>query len=157
LRPGDVIEDVRVAHYNGETWSLLGAINRNSGISMRPPTAANAPHVAVGQTGNGVVVWQEPDNDGVARIWARRLFSSSVDYVLPVSATTYGGGPIGDDADAPTVAISRLGQAEVAYRQNVTAGSPLPGPRIYLNTLPDGESADGSRFAGAAIVDQSVN
>jgi hypothetical protein len=156
LHPGDVIEDVRVAHYNGETWSRLGAINRNAGISMRPPTPANAPRVAVGQTGNGVVVWQEPDNDGVARIWARRLFAASLDYVLPVSAASYDGAPIGDDADAPSVAISRLGQAEVAYRQSASAGSPLPGPRIYLNTLPDGESADGSRFAGAAIVDQAV-
>ena len=38
------------------------------------------------------------------------------------------------------MAISRLGQAEVAYRQGVGPGSPLPGPRIFLNTLPDGES-----------------
>jgi PKD domain len=156
LRPGDVIEEVRVAHYNGEVWSRLGAVNRNSGISMRPPTQANAPQVAVTQTGTGVVVWQEPDNDGVARIWARRLFGSSLDYVLPVSAASFGGAPIGDDADAPSLAISRLGQAEVAYRQSASFGSPLPGPRIYLNTLPDGESADGSRFAGASIVDQAV-
>ena len=157
LRPGDVIEDVRVAHYNGETWSRLGAVNRNSGVSMRPPTQANAPHVAVGQTGNGVVVWQEPDVEGVARIWARRLFASNLDYVLPVSAATFEGTPIGDDADAPSIAISRLGQAEVAYRQGVSAGSPLPGPRIFLNTLPDGESADGSRFVGASVVDQAVD
>ena len=38
LRPGDVVEDVRVAHFNGERWSPLGAINRNPGVSMRPPT-----------------------------------------------------------------------------------------------------------------------
>jgi hypothetical protein len=157
LRPSDVIEDVRVAHYNGETWSRLGAVNRNSGVSMRPPTQANSPHVAVGQTGNGVVVWQEPDIDGVARIWARRLFASALDYVLPVSAATFAGAPIGDDADGPSVAMSRLGQAEVAYRQGVSSGSPLPGPRIFLNTLPDGESADGSRFVGASVVDQAVS
>jgi hypothetical protein len=157
LRPGDVIEDVRVAHYNGETWSRLGPVNRNSGVSMRPPTQANAPHVAVGQTGNGVVVWQEPDIDGVARIWARRLFGSSLDYVLPVSAASFAGAPIGDDADGQSVAISRLGQAEVAYRQGVSSGSALPGPRIFLNTLPDGESNDGSRFVGASVVDQAVS
>jgi hypothetical protein len=157
LRPGDVVEDVRVAHYNGEAWSRLGAINRNSGVSMRPPTPANAPRVAVNQTGNGVVVWQEPDIDGVARLWARRLFGSTVDYVLPVSASSYGGLPIQDDADAPSIAISRLGQAEVAYRQAASFGSPLPGPRIFLNTLPDGESSDGSQFIGASVVDQSVS
>jgi len=157
LRPGDVIEDVRMAHYDGEQWARLGAINRNSGVSMRPPTQGNAPRIAIGPTGNGVVVWQEPEITGVARIWARRLFGSTLDYVLPVSATTYNGVPIGDDADAPSVAISRLGQAEVAYRQAASLGSPLPGPRIFLNTLPDGESANGAQFLGAKIVDQAVS
>lgn len=156
LRPGDVGEAVRVAHFDGNRWSLLGAVNRNSGVAMRPPTQSNAPQIAVNATGNGLVVWQEPDTDGVARIWARRLFGSSLDYVLPVSAESLGGVPIGDDADAPSVALSRLGQAEVAYRQPVGPGSPLPGPRIFLNILPDGESADGSRFAGAAVADAVV-
>lgn len=157
LRPGDVIEDVRVAHFNGERWSPLGAINRDAGVSMRPPTPTNAPRIAIGQTGNGVVVWQEPDIDGVARIWARRLFGQALDYVLPVSAASLSGAAIGDDADAPSVAISRLGQAEVAYRQGAGPGSPLPGPRIFLNTLPDGESANGAGFSGAAVVDSAVS
>jgi hypothetical protein len=156
LHPGDVVEDVRVAHFDGERWSSLGAINRNPGVSMRPPTQANAPQIAIGPTGNGVVVWQEPDIDGVARIWARRLFGSTLDYVLPVSATSLSGSPIGDDADAPSVAVTRLGEAQVAYRQVAGAGSPLPGARIFLNTLPDGESLDGSQFAGASVVDSAV-
>ncbi|HUA74426.1 MAG TPA: PKD domain-containing protein [Solirubrobacteraceae bacterium] len=157
LRPDDVVEEVRVARFEGETWVGLGAINRNPGVSMRPPTANNAPQIAIGQTGNGIVVWQEPDIDGVARIWARRIFGRSLDYVLPVSATTLGSAPIGDDADAPSVSISRLGQAEVAYRQVAGPGSPLPGPRIFLNTLPDGESANGAEFEGAVIADGSVS
>src|SRR6202023_2294822 len=152
LRPGDVVEQVRVAHFNGQRWSGLGAINRNPGVSMRPPTQANAPQIAIGPGGNGVVVWQEPDIEGTARIWARRIFGSSIDYVLPVSAPGYS-----NDADAPSVAISRLGQAEVAYRQLTGPGSPLPGPRIFLNTLPDGESANGSQFLGASIVDSAVS
>jgi hypothetical protein len=156
LRPGDVVEDVRVAHFDGETWSALGAINRNPGVSMRPPTQSNAPQIAIGPTGNAVVVWQEPDIDGVARIWARRLFGSTLDFVLPVSAASLGSAPIGQDADAPSVAISRLGQAEVAYRQVAGPGSPLPGPRIFLNTLPDGESANGTEFEGANVVDSAV-
>ncbi|MFI5004596.1 MAG: PKD domain-containing protein [Solirubrobacterales bacterium] len=157
LRPGDVVEQVRVAHFNGRRWSGLGAINRNSGISMRPPTQANAPRIAIGPTGSGIVVWQEPDIEGVARIWARRIFGSTLDYVLPVTATSFAGAPIGDDADAPSVAFSRLGQAEVAYRQAVGLGSPLPGPRIFLNTLPDGESANGGEFLGASVVDSAVS
>jgi hypothetical protein len=156
LRPGDVIEQVRVAHFNGQRWSSLGAINRNPGVSMRPPTPANAPQIAIGPTGNGVVVWQEPDIEGVARIWARRMFGTSLDYVLPVTATSFAGAPIGDDADAPSVAVSRLGQAEVAYRQGAGLGSPLPGPRVFLNVLPDGESSSGAQFVGASVLDQSA-
>ncbi len=157
LRPGDVIEEVRVAHFNGETWSRLGSINRNSGISMRPPSEANAPQIAIGPTGNGVVVWQEPEITGVSRIWARRIFGRSLDYVLPVSATSLSGAPLETDADAPSVAISRLGEAVAAYRQAAGAGSPLPGARIFFNTLPDGESGDGSRFAGAEVADSAVS
>ena len=97
-----------------------------------------------------MVVWQEPEIEGVARIWARRLFGSTLDYVMPVSAETYNGAPITTDADAPSVAVSRLGQAEVAYRQNVGPGSPLPGPRIFLNILPNGESSSGAEFQGAS-------
>jgi hypothetical protein len=157
LRPGDVVEEVRAARFEGETWVSLGTINRNLGVSMRPPTDDNAPQIAIGQTGNGIVVWQEPDIEGVGRIWARRIFGRSLDYVLPVSAATLGSAPIGADADAPAVSISRLGQAEVAYRQVAGPGSPLPGPRIFLNTLPDGESGNGAEFEGAIIADGAVS
>jgi len=157
LRPGDVVEEVRVAHFDGARWSDLGEINRDPGLSMRPPTQANAPKIAIGPTGNGIVVWQEPEIEGVARIWARRLFGSTLDYVLPVSAMSLSGTPIDDDADAPSVAVSPLGQAEVAYRQSAGVGSPLPGPRIFLNILPDGESSSGAEFAGASIADSAVS
>jgi hypothetical protein len=156
LRAGDVPESVRLAHFDGRRWSNLGAINRDSAVGMRPPTQDNAPEVAIGPTGNGVVVWQEPDIEGVARIWARRVFGSALNYVMPVSAETYDGAPITDDADAPSVAFSRLGQAEVAYRQAAGTSSPLPGPRIFLNILPDGESANGGEFQGASIADADV-
>ena len=156
LHPGDVVEQVRVAHFNGEQWTGLGAINRNPGVGMRPPTSANAPSIAIGRTGNAVVVWQEPDIEGTARIWARRIFGRTLNYVMPVSASTFAGRPIAIDADAPAVAISFLGQAEVAYRQNTGPGSPLPGPRIFLNVLPDGEAQNGAEFNGAAIADNSV-
>lgn len=156
LRKGDVVEKVRVAAYDGERWSQLGSINRDPGISMRAPTEANAPQIAIGPTGSGIVVWQEPEISGVARIWARRIFGQTLDYVMPATATALGGVPINADADAPAVAISRLGQAEVAYRQAYEAGSPLPGPRIFLNTLPDGESHNGAEFTGALIADSAV-
>ncbi|HXA53250.1 MAG TPA: PKD domain-containing protein, partial [Solirubrobacteraceae bacterium] len=65
--------------------------------------------------------------------------------------------PIAQDADAPSVAVSRLGQAEVAYRQAAGPGSPLPGPRIFLNTVPDGESASGAEPTGAIVADTAVS
>lgn len=156
LRPGDVTESVRVAHFDGLRWTGLGAVNRDSGVAMRPPTAANAPRIAIGPTGHGIVVWQEPELNGVARLWARRIFGSALDYVMPVSATTYKGAPITDDAEAPAVAFSRLGQAEVVYRQPAGSSSPLPGPRILLNILPDGESVSGAEFEGANVLDEDV-
>lgn len=156
LRPGDVAEQVRVAHFNGARWSGLGAINRDPGVAMRPPTQANAPQVAIGPTGNGVVVWQEPDITGVARILARRIFGKSLDYVMPVSAESLAGASIEQDADAPSVAATRLGGADVAYRQNVAPGSPLPGPRIFLNILPNGEAKSGAEFLGARVADSVV-
>jgi hypothetical protein len=156
LHAGDVPEEVRVAHFNGERWSALGEINRDPAIAMRPPTPANAPQIAIGPTGNGIVVWQEPEINGVARIWARRLFGSNVDYVMPVSATSFAGTPINEDSDAPSVAFTRLGQAVVAYRQAAGPGSPLPGPRIFLNDLPNGEASSGDEFTGAIVADSAV-
>ncbi|HXA54541.1 MAG TPA: hypothetical protein VNV37_06675, partial [Solirubrobacteraceae bacterium] len=93
LRAGDVVEQVRVAHFDGQRWSDLGVINRDAGVGMRPPTPANAPAIAIGPTGNGIVVWQEPDIEGVGRIWARRIFGASLDYVMPISAETYNHAP----------------------------------------------------------------
>jgi hypothetical protein len=157
LQAGDVVESVRVASFDGERWSSLGAVNRDPGLSMRPPTEANAPKIAIGPNGNAIVVWQEPEASKIARIWARRIFGKSLNYVMPVTTTSYNGTPIDNDADAPTVAISELGQAEVAYRQSWVTGSPLPGPRIFLNSLSDGESESGAEFAGAKIADPSVS
>ena len=157
LHPGDVVEQVRVAHFGGTRWTALGAVNRQPGASMRPPTEANAPKIAIGPTGNGVVVWQEPEiGSGVARIWARRLFGSQLDYVMPVSAPKFNGREIVQDAEAPSVAITEIGQAAVAYRQGIGPGSPLPGPRIFVNTLPDGEAKTGDEFLGASLADTEV-
>ena len=156
LHHGDVTESVRAAHFDGTRWTNLGAINRNGTVGMRPPTEANAPRIAIGPQGNGIVAWQEPELNGVARIWARRLFGSTLDYVMPVSASTYNGAPITTDADAPSVAVDWLGQADVAYRQTAGPGSPLPGPRIFINVLPSGESTSGAEFTGAFIADNAV-
>ena len=156
LRPGDVVESVRVANFDGYRWSSLGTVNRAPGLSMRAPTTANAPKIAIGPTGNGIIVWQEPEGNGTARIWARRIFGRNLNYAMPVTASEFAKRPITNDADAPSVAISRLGQAAVAYRQSWAPGSPLPGPRIFINILPDGEEKSGTEFLGARVADEAV-
>lgn len=157
LQPGDAAATVRVAHFTGLRWSALGSINRNTGIAMPAADAANAPRIAIGPTGNAVVVWQEREINGIARLFARRLFGPAVDYAMPVSAASVDGGAITDPAEAPAIALSKLGQAEVAYRQSAGSSSPLPGPRIFLNTLPDGESVSGAEFEGAKVLDEAVS
>lgn len=156
LRPGDVFEEVRVARFNGGRWSDLGAVNHDRSASMRPPTPANAPKIALAGSSSAVVVWQEPDASGVARIWARRIFGTSVEYPMLASATSLHGAPIDFDAGSPAVAVSKLGEAIVAYRQQGGSGSPLPGPRIFANVLPDGESEAGNAFRGAEELDATL-
>ncbi|HUA11772.1 MAG TPA: hypothetical protein VMA83_07180 [Solirubrobacteraceae bacterium] len=158
LRPGDVVATIRVAHYKGRSWTDLGTINRDTSLSMRPPSAENAPQVVVNQWDNGIVVWQEPEVTGQALIWARRIFGESVGYPMLVSASEYAGKALNGDDVAPTVAYSRLSQAFVAYRQEVGSGSPFAGPRIFTNTLADGESSTpGLEFEGAQLADDNVS
>ena len=117
------------------------------GISMRPPTEANAPKIAIGATGNGVVVWQEPEIEGVARIWARRLFGSSLDYVLPVSISSFNGrDPIVHRCRRAQRRDLRSGPGDRRLPPGGRARDRrCPVPRIFLNTLPDGEAQGGAR------------
>src|SRR5262249_5583788 len=95
-----------------------------------------------------VVVWQEPGIDGVARIWARRIFGASLGNVLQVSPSEWQGHPIGVDAEAPALALDANGAARIAYRLPGGAGSPVGSARPLLNTLPS-ESRSGARLAGS--------
>jgi hypothetical protein len=154
LRPGDQPIDVRVARYNGEglPWSSLGAINNHSELSMRHPTASNAPAIGVDQAGNAVVVWQEPDSSGVARIWARRIFGTRLGNVLQVSPESANGQPITAEADAPAVAVNTFGEARIAYRLTGGPGSPFGSARIFLDALPSEVDIHGAKLAGAIPV-----
>lgn len=136
MRPGDELVDVRVARFNGLTWSDLPAINRLPGqVTMRRPNADNAPAIGVGPSGDGLIVWQEPGIDGVARLWGRRLFGTTPGVVLPLSGDSAGGRPVTTDADAPTIAFSQFSQAEVAYRLGGGAGSPFATSQLYASSI----------------------
>ena len=61
--PGDVVEQVRVAHFDGaalvEPRRDQPRPGRLDAPADRRPTR---PQIAIGPTGNGVVVWQEPEH-----------------------------------------------------------------------------------------------
>jgi len=154
-RPGDELIDVRVARFNGQglAWTSLGRINDHPQLTMRHPTAENAPQIGVSLNGNAVVTWQEPDASGVARILARRIFGNRIgDVVLDVSATSAQGQPIDTEADAPAIAVSTFGEAKIAYRLAGGSGSPYGGPRILLNTLPPETDPSGAKLQGAKVL-----
>ena len=104
-----------------------------------------------------MVVWQEPEIDGVARIWARRLFGS--DARLRDAGQR---DELQRRADRQTTPKRRAWRSRDSARprsptaSRVGPGSPLPGPRIFLNILPDGESASGAEFLGAIVADTEV-
>jgi hypothetical protein len=149
LRPGDVMEDVRVARLSGAKWSKLGAINRNPLASMRPPTEASAPRVGAGIDGNAVVAWQEPDQTGTARIWLRRIFGTTLGPVLEASPTTWRGAPVTADADAFSLDVSDFELARVAVRVGGAPGSELGASSLFLNTLPTSFDKHGGALTGA--------
>ena len=154
LKPGDELISVRVARYNGVglNWTSLGAINIHPSLTMRHPSASNAPAIGVTLNGNAVVTWQEPDSSGTARIWVRRLFGNRLGNPLEVSPESVGGRPITAEADAPTIAVNGLGEARIAYRLAGGAGSPYSSPRILLATLPSEVDPNGAKLEGAVPV-----
>jgi hypothetical protein len=153
LRPGDQLVDVRVARFNGLFWSSLGAVNElPDQVTMRKPTAANAPAIAIDLGGDGLVVWQEPTIDGVARIWARRLFGGTLGNALEVSPEKISGRPVTVDADAPALSFSDYAEAKVAFRLPGGPGSPLATPTIFVNTLLSQFVPGADSFTGAVAV-----
>ena len=154
LRPDDELISVRVARYNGEgvPWTSLGTINAHPELTMRHPSASNAPVIGVDLAGNAVVVWQEPDSTGTARIWARRIFGNRLGNVLQVSPESVGGVPIAAEADTPALAVGPFGEARIAYRLAGGSGSPYGGARILLNSLPSEVATNGAKLQGATVV-----
>jgi hypothetical protein len=152
LRAGDELIDVRVARFNGLTWTSLGTVNAFPGqVTMRPPTPINAPTIAISRKGQAIVVWQEPTIDGVARIWARRLFGATLGNVLEVSPETISKRPVTVDADAPAVSFGLFANAAVAFRLAGGAGSPLAMPTDFVNSLTGSFDVTGGAEFGSAV------
>ncbi|HWI74649.1 MAG TPA: hypothetical protein VNT55_21995, partial [Baekduia sp.] len=149
LRPNDVLADIRVARYQGTRWSRLGAINRNPDASVPAPDVDNGPRVGIADDSSAVVAWQERDQTGVARIWAKRVFGTSLGPTLPATPTTLDGAPFGDDADALALAVTPLGMAEVVARYPGLEGT----TRVLSNQLPVSLDEHAGSFSGAVAVD----
>jgi hypothetical protein len=148
LRPGDVLADIRIARYEGELWSAPERVNRDPRLSLRAPTEANGPQVALGRDNQAVVAWQEPESNGVARIWARRVFGTTLGLALQASPVTYAGQTVTADADAFALSVSDFGAAKVVSRVQGVAGTPLSTPRLFANTLPVSTSFTAAQFSG---------
>ncbi len=58
---------------------------------MPQPTALNSPQVAIDVSGEGLLAWQEPDDDFINRIYARRIFGLVPGNILDVSPASMTG------------------------------------------------------------------
>jgi hypothetical protein len=154
LPRGYVNADVRLQRYNGSFWSALGSpADRNVAVPVPTPTAENSPKVGIDVTGGGMVAWQEPDDDFIPRIWARRIFGGTTGIPLLVSPQTWNDKPLRGSADAFSLSDAGFGEGTVAFRQQPGQNSPLTGTRIMVNQIPEQFSTDSGKFAGARIAD----
>lgn len=154
---GYVGADLRAARYNGRLWSVLGTpIDRSIATPVRAPSGDNAPEVGIDVQGQGVVAWQEPDDEFVDRVWARRLFGTSVGIPLQVSPSSWEEAPLRGPADAFSLDVSGFGQAAVAFRQQPGQASKLSAPRVMVNELPDVFSEHAGSFEQALLADGVV-
>ncbi|HEX5982974.1 MAG TPA: hypothetical protein VFY69_02090 [Solirubrobacterales bacterium] len=154
---GYIGADTRVARYGSRLWSVLGTpIDRNAATPVRTPTAENAPEVGIDIQGQGVVAWQEPDDEFVDRVWVRRLFGTSTGIPIQASPSSWEGVPLRGPADAFALDVAGFGQTAVAFRQQPGQASALTAPRLMVNTMPDVFSEAAQRFAGAQLVDGDV-
>jgi hypothetical protein len=155
--PGYVGADVRVARYNGRLWSVLGTpVDRVASAPVRLPTDANSPKVGIDVQGNGVVAWQEPDDEFVDRVWARRLFGTSTSIPMQASPSAWEGAPLRGAADAFSLDVAGFGEASVAFRQQPGQASKLSAPRLMVSELPDSISDAAGAFEPPLLVDGSV-
>jgi hypothetical protein len=149
LPAGYVSGEVRLARFDGSRWQRIGVpANRNRAQPQRAPTPDNAPRVAVDSSGNGVVAWQEPDDDFVDRVWARRVFGTRMGIALAASPVRDGGQLVRGGADQFALAETPLGRVVVAFRQLPDPRDHDASPRLYVNQMEESTSDTARRFNG---------
>jgi hypothetical protein len=154
---GYVGADARIARFNGRLWSVMGTpVDRNINTPVRLPTAENSPKVGIDIQGGGVVAWQEPDDEFVDRVWARRLFGANVGIPLQVSPSVWEATPVRGPADAFSLDVAGFGQAAVAFRQQPGQASKLDATRAMINETPDVFSELAGSFGQAVLTDEGA-
>ncbi|HEY8304263.1 MAG TPA: PKD domain-containing protein [Solirubrobacteraceae bacterium] len=158
IPPGYVLDEIRVARFDGQYWSSLGQpLNRDTAQPVLQPTALNSPKVAIDLTGQGLIAWQEPDDNFVNRIYARRIFGMVPGNLLDVSPTTFGGHPLNGAADELSVDVAGFGQGAVAWRQEPAPGSGFTHPRLFAAEIPSSFDPHGFTFRVAKVLDGPVS
>ena len=130
-RPATSDAETRVARYNGSLWSVLGvAVEPQPAVAGRQPDGGE---LAEGRRSTspatGIVAFQEPDDEFVDRIWARRIFGSTLGIPLIVSPQTWAARRCAAPADALRARRRRLRRRRaVAFRQQPGERSALDRP-----------------------------
>ncbi|MDQ6750507.1 MAG: hypothetical protein M3Z33_07150 [Actinomycetota bacterium] len=154
LPPGYEAAEIRLARYDGAFWTTLGSLgNRNPAAPVRLSTPQNAPKVGVDVQGNGLLAFQEPDDEFVDRIWARRLFGTSPGIALLVSPQSYAGQPLRGPADQFSLDEAGFGEGAVAFRQLPGGNSALHGARVMVNTIPEAFVDTANAFGSPRLAD----
>lgn len=156
IPPGYVLDEIRMARFDGQYWSSLGQpLNRDTAQPVPQPSAADSPRVAIDETGQGLLAWQEPDDSFVNRVYARRIFGMVPGNLLDVSPTSYNGHPLNGPADELSVDVAGFGQGAVAWRQQPAPGSGFAHARVFEAEIPSSFDPHGSAFGAARAVDGS--
>ena len=154
IPPGYVLAEIRMARYNGQYWSTFGEpLNRDVNQPVLQPTALNSPQVAIDVSGEGLLAWQEPDDNFINRVYARRIFGLVPGNLLDVSPTTYNGHLLNGAAAELSVDFAGFGEGAIAWRQEPSSGSGFGHPRVFVSEIPSSFSPKGAAFGPAKTVE----
>ncbi len=150
---GYVQDEIRMARYNGQYWSSLGQpLNRDLAQPVPQPTALNSPQVGIDLSGEGLIAWQEPDDNFINRIYARRIFGMVPGDILDVSPATYNGHALNGAADELSLDFTGFGEGAIAWRQEPSPGSGFTHATVFVSELPSSFNPKGASFGSARPV-----
>ena len=101
---------IHANRYSAGAWGIDTLIGTSSTASLNGDSTA--PQIAINNSGNATVVWQQ--SDGVqSNIWANRFDATAVSWEQPLVIETENAG----DAENAQIAINTSGEAVVVWQQ----------------------------------------